>query len=49
MYLKTKSLHALLGWRQHRHPVVDDGSHNHIEEHEGQGVALIHSVVPFEQ
>ena len=48
-YRQAKYLHAILGWRHHRHPVVDDGVHDHTEERDGQGFALGHAAVPFEQ
>ena len=46
---QSKSPRAHLCWRYQRHPVVDEGIHNHIEDGEGQGVALHHALVPIEQ
>ena len=47
-YQQVKPLHTLLGCRHHRHPVADDGAHNHIGECGGQRVSLCHSTIPFE-
>ena len=47
-YRQAKSLHAHLGWLHHHHPVAYDRIHNHVEECDGQGVALSHSVVLLE-